>query len=86
MVSSTAGDTMTYAFTGDTLTIYRHLDTNGGQAGVTIDGKPWGTILFFHSSDSISKSPRKMRRATRQPVATSPSRHWRRPLPPPSAA
>ena len=56
MVSSTAGDTMTYTFTGDTLTVYRYLDANGGQASVTIDGKPWGTILFFHA-DAKTRFP-----------------------------
>lgn len=44
--SSTAGSTVTFNFTGDTLTIYRLIDPTGGQADVTIDGTPRGQLRF----------------------------------------
>jgi uncharacterized protein YkwD len=46
MMSSTAGATVTFNFTGDSLVLYRYLSTNGGMASVTVDTKPWGNIYF----------------------------------------
>ena len=44
--SNTAGDSVTFKFNGTGITLYRVLDTNGGQATVTIDGNAWGTLYF----------------------------------------
>ncbi len=44
--SNSAGATLTFTFTGDTLTIYRTMNTDGGQVAVTIDGKTWGLLQF----------------------------------------
>jgi uncharacterized protein YkwD len=45
-VSSTAGNTVTFTFTGDSIVLYRSLDTNGGQASATVDGNAKATFTF----------------------------------------
>jgi uncharacterized protein YkwD len=48
--SSSPGDTIAFTFTGDSIALYRLMDTSGGQASVTIDGNAMGTITFNFSS------------------------------------
>jgi Cysteine-rich secretory protein family len=45
-MSTTNGSSVTFNFTGDTLTVYRLLDPAGGQADVMIDGKARGQLRF----------------------------------------
>lgn len=45
--TSKAGDSLTFKFTGDSISIHRYTDQNGGQADVTVDGRNAGTIDFF---------------------------------------
>ena len=52
--SSTAGSTLTLRFTGDTIRILRRVHNNGGQAGVTIDGRPWGNLRFDFGEARVS--------------------------------
>jgi len=44
---STAGDTLTFKFTGDSIALYRLVDPNGGQATLTMDGNSAGTFDFY---------------------------------------
>jgi uncharacterized protein YkwD len=46
-VSNTAGDTVTFQFTGDTITIYRRVDVDGGAATVTVDNNAVGTVTCY---------------------------------------
>jgi uncharacterized protein YkwD len=45
--SSNTGDSLSFTFTGDSFALYRLMDSNGGQATVTVDGKAMGAIDFF---------------------------------------
>jgi len=42
--SSTSGATATYRFTGDTVTLYRRLNADGGYLSATVDDRPVGQI------------------------------------------
>ena len=46
-VSTTAGDTVQFTFNGESVALYRLLDTDGGRATVTIDGASYGTLEFY---------------------------------------
>jgi hypothetical protein len=45
--SSNTGDSLSFTFTGDGLALYRLMDSNGGQATVTVDGNAMEAIDFF---------------------------------------
>ena len=47
MLSTTAGATVTFQFTGDSLVLYRRLRTDGGLVQVSVDGTPRNTISFL---------------------------------------
>jgi hypothetical protein len=44
---SSGTGTVTFNFTGTSLTLWRELDPSGDTATVTIDGNAWGTISFY---------------------------------------
>ncbi len=44
--SSTAGSTLSFNFTGDGLVILRRMNTDGGQATVSVDGRTLGLVRF----------------------------------------
>lgn len=46
-VSNTPGNTVTITFTGDSITLYRRLDVDGGMVSATVDNNPAGTIDFY---------------------------------------
>ena len=46
-VSTTAGNTVTFSVTGPNFVLYRRLDPTGGFAQVTVDGKPFGKMIFY---------------------------------------
>ncbi len=45
--SSTSGATATFRFTGDTVTLYRRLDADGGYLNVSVDDKPVGRVNSY---------------------------------------
>ena len=45
--SSNMGDSLSFTFTGDSIALYRLMDSNGGQATVSVDGNAMGVIDFF---------------------------------------
>lgn len=49
MASGQASATMTVRFTGDTIVIYRRLDTDGGNFNVRVDNKDCGSISSYFS-------------------------------------
>jgi uncharacterized protein YkwD len=49
MVASQTGATMTVRFTGDTIAIYRRMDTDGGNFNVRIDNKDCGSFSSYFS-------------------------------------
>lgn len=49
MVASQTGATMTVRFSGDTIVIYRRLDTDGGTFNVRIDNKDCGSFSSYFS-------------------------------------
>ena len=44
---SSAGDTITFKFTGDSVALYRLVDPKGGTASVTVDGSNFGSFDFY---------------------------------------
>ncbi len=56
IVSSQASATMTARFSGDTLVIYRRLDTDGGNFNIRVDNKDCGTVSSYFS-ERRSKIP-----------------------------
>ena len=46
-VSDTPGDTVQFTFSGDSVVLYRRVDTDGGQAEVSIDGNFYGMLGFY---------------------------------------
>jgi hypothetical protein len=44
---STAGDSITFKFAGDSVALYRLVDPNGGQATLTVDGNNAGYFDFY---------------------------------------
>src|SRR5262249_47548107 len=49
MVASQTGATMTVRFSGDTIAIYRRLDTDGGTFNIRIDNKDCGSYSSYFS-------------------------------------
>ncbi|MBV8819552.1 MAG: RICIN domain-containing protein [Acidobacteriaceae bacterium] len=47
VVSGSVGATVTFNFTGTSVTLWRELDPSGGSATVQIDNQPWGSINFY---------------------------------------
>ena len=45
--SPNKGDSLSLTFTGDSIALYRLMDSNGGQATVSVDGNARGIIDFF---------------------------------------
>ncbi len=46
-VSNTAGNTATIQFAGDSITLWRRLDTDGGSATISVDSKMVATFNFY---------------------------------------
>jgi uncharacterized protein YkwD len=46
-VSNTAGSTVTFTFTGDSLTIYRVMNVDGGDVTMTVDGVQTGPVHAY---------------------------------------
>lgn len=49
MVSGQTGASLTMRFTGDTLAIYRRMDTDGGTFNIRVDGKDCGNFSSYFS-------------------------------------
>jgi len=47
IASSTPGDTLAFAFSGDSIALQRVLGPDGGQANVQIDGRSQGVLEFY---------------------------------------
>jgi virginiamycin B lyase len=50
-VSSSAGSTVTFSFTGDSIALFRTVNVDGGQATVTLDGNALGYFDFYFQQE-----------------------------------